>query len=136
MDYWNAAEMMWRLIFVHTLIKLDLQGFSHLPECAPLAVKLNPALSEHMASLAGRHQRPFDGCPFHYSLVSVGSDQRAVSGLITKFNIFLFACCDKHSVRAWEQTASAVDAVGQQSQLSFTPEQFYIMLFVFIVTSR
>lgn len=39
-----------RLIFLHILIKPDLQGFSHLLECAPLAVKLNPVLSENMPS--------------------------------------------------------------------------------------
>jgi len=34
MDCWNAVGMMWRLIFVHTLLKPDLQGFCHLLERA------------------------------------------------------------------------------------------------------
>lgn len=53
--------MMQRLIFIHTLIKPDLQGFSHLPECAPQAVKLSLALSEHMSSPPDGFQCPFDG---------------------------------------------------------------------------
>lgn len=61
MNCWNEVGMMQRLIFIHTLIKLDLQGFSHLPECAPQAVKLSLALSGHMSSPPDGFQCPFDG---------------------------------------------------------------------------
>lgn len=49
---------------IQTWIKPDLQGFSHLLECAPEAVKLSPALSEHMSSPPEGLQCPFDGWPF------------------------------------------------------------------------
>lgn len=63
--------------------------------------------------------------------MSVGSGQWAVSGLTTKFSIFLFVCFDKHSERGLERPASVDGAKGQHSQRSFTLEPFDIISFSF-----
>lgn len=60
----ECSGMTWRLIFVHTLIKTDLWGFSHLLEHAWLTVKLIPALSEKMLSPPDGLWWPFDGYDF------------------------------------------------------------------------
>lgn len=125
----NAVGMMWGLVFVHTLIKPDLKGFSHLLESAPLAVKLNPALSENMPSPPDRLQCPFDGQPFSLLLRVCRVRPVGSIGTYNKVQYFLFVCLGKHSVRGLEQTTSVVDAMGQHNQPSFTMGQFYITVF-------
>lgn len=109
MSCWNEVGIMQRLL---TTIKPDLQGFSHLLECAPEAVKLSPALSEHMSSPPDGLQCPFDEWPFpllegqtigHCLIFEQGSG-------------FLSVCFDKCSLRGLGQRTSVGDAMVQHSQ--------------------
>lgn len=131
MNCWNEVGMMQRLILIHTLIKPDLQGFSHLLECAPQAVKLSPALSGHMSS----PQMDFsvllmDGL-FHYwrvrPLGSVWS--------FSKVQDFLSVGFDKCSLRDLGQKTSVGDAMGQHS-LKFCAGAASHRGFLSSVTSR
>lgn len=97
---------------IQTWIKPDLQGFSHLLECAPEAVKLSPALSEHMSSPPEGLQCPFDGWPF--PLLEGQSTGQCL--IFQQTSGFLSVCFDECSLRGLGQTTSVGDAMGQHSQ--------------------
>lgn len=110
---------------IHTLVKPDLQGFSQLLECAPEAVKLSPALSEHMSSPPDGLQCPFDGWPFPLL-------EGQVIGQCLVFQQgsgFLSVCFGKCSLRALGHTTSAGDAMGQHRQWSFMLLLLHIRVF-------